>query len=430
MFSNKSSQDYAWSFIAIGIVGAAGLLTNLEIAYLFSTEALGLFGLAISVYVICSQVWVLGAQNSCLHYLSLAEPKSYGDITVGALLMMGQNTLIGLLILAPTWVFTSQLEHSNRFYVVWLAIASLPFGACLKVLLFSFNGMQLIRTFYALQIARVVLVALWILLVWLMSWPIVLIAACFIAAEAAVLVLATYLMRKPLLQSKLTLARTWKAQHYKFGLKSSTAGLSSETHTRVDLIVLSFFVSDTTLGIYTFVSLIGDGLFQFIAVIRNNINPKLAQHYASKNGEALTSLVRGSRWLALIGYGAIALVTIFLYPFVIDIPSLDPTLHEGQWILAILLAGTFVSCWLLPFDQALAQFAKPGVGAAVLASGAATNLLLNLVLVPSYGLYGAAIATSLSWMLLSSYLVYACNKFAAFNLITGRLHPSEPRVAN
>lgn len=430
MFANKSSQDYLWSFIAIGIVGAAGLMTNLEIAFLFSTEALGLFGLAISVYVIGSQVWVLGSQNSCLHYVSLAEPKHHGSIVAGALLMIGQNTLVGLVLLVPIWILSDALEHSNRFYAVWFAIASLPFGACLKVVLFSFNGMQHIRTFYALQITRVVLVATWILFVWLLSWPVVYITACFIAAETAVLLLALWLIREQLKQAESGPTKQWKAKHYRFGLRSSTAGLSAETHTRVDLIVLSFFVSDTALGIYTFISLIGDGLFQFISVIRNNINPKLAQLYAKQNAEGLSSLVKTSRKLAILGYGAIAGATIFLYPYIINLTGLDPALLEGHWLLVILLGGTFLSCWLLPFDQALAQFAKPGVGAIVLAGGAATNLILNLALVPTLSLSGAAIATSLSWILLSCYLVFACNKYAGFSLISGRLAQAEVIRAN
>lgn len=420
LLAAESTKDYLWSYLAIGFVGVAGLLTNLEIVYLFSTEMLGLFGITMAVFIIGSQLWVLGVQNSCLHHVSIADQKEQGSIIRAAIVAIIINSLFGLLAIALYWLIANVYLEPQRFDAIFFALLALPSGALLKVLLFSINGMQNFRRFYAVQVTRVVLAAAWIFLVWILHWPSIYICLAFVAAESLCAMGCLFLLRQQL-RTNNNQQGNWLSKHYQFGIRSFTSGLSTETHTRVDILVLSAFVTNKELGIYTFITLLIDGLYQFIAVIRNIINPKVAKLYLKQEVEALQKVLTDSKKLAFFGYAALAIIAYFGYPLAIQLARLDPALLEGGYLLGILLLGTTASAWLLPFDQVLSQCGRPGANSWVLACGAVTNLALNLLLVPSLGLAGAALATACSWLLLSFYLYFACTNQIGLNLITGRL---------
>ena len=47
-------------------------------------------------------------------------------------------------------------------------------------------------------------------------------------------------------------------------------------NTRIDVIMLGFFLDDKSVGIYSFAAFFAEGFLQLIIVIQNNLNPKIA----------------------------------------------------------------------------------------------------------------------------------------------------------
>ena len=189
--------------------------------------------------------------------------------------------------------------------------------------------------------------------------------------------------------------------------------------------VLSFFLGDAALGIYTFISMIWDGLYQFLSVIRNNNNPKIARLFSQGEFEALAKVINQVKLYGFIGYAFAAALVLALYTPIIQWFALDPLLLSGLPILAILLGVTCLASWLIPFDQALSQCGAPATNSMTLVAGAITNLALNLILIPSLGMYGAAIATGTSWVVLGIYLILAIRHTLQIDILTARriTHP-------
>jgi Na+-driven multidrug efflux pump len=65
-------------------------------------------------------------------------------------------------------------------------------------------------------------------------------------------------------------------------------------------------------------------------------------------------------------------------------------------VLQVLLLGMVVYAFFVPFDQLLLQSGFPGRQSALMALYVATNVGLNLLLIPPLGLLGAAIATAVA----------------------------------
>ena len=414
--------DYLYGLIALGLVAGFGLLTNFGIAYLFDAATLGLFGLGIAVYIICTQLVVFGVQNSSLHYCAIEEPQELDKVVGGALAVVCATSVAVLFCaLGLLAIFQAHIPP-QRLAVVSIAILSSPSGALLKTLLFCLNGMRRIGQFYFLQVSRVVLVAVWVLVVYLFEIEGTWIVACFLFAETIVGLVAFGFLR---LANGISpsLDGAWIMKHFSFGRRAFTSGLSSETHTRVDLFVLSFFVDDLKLGIYTFVTMLWDGLYQYLSIVRNITNPKIAKLYAQGQLRDLVATLNRAKLTAFAGYALGTIVILAAYHLIIDVLALDAALKMGWSALAILLIVTCCASWLLPFDQALSQCGAPVANSITLASGALTNLILNLALIPFLGIIGAAIATGISWLVLAIYLVIACRRVIGVDLVFGRKSP-------
>jgi len=69
-----------------------------------------------------------------------------------------------------------------------------------------------------------------------------------------------------------------------------------------------------------------------------------------------------------------------------------------------LVGGLVAASPWLPFDMILVQGGLPGSHTLLRLFGVLSNILLNLILIPLWGLAGGALATGTSFVLLTFYL--------------------------
>ena len=94
-----------------------------------------------------------------------------------------------------------------------------------------------------------------------------------------------------------------------------------------------------------------------------------------------------------------------LYSPVIQLVSNKPEVVESVWPLVVLVTGLVVCAGVLPFQSIFVMGGKPGWQSLFLAASVLINLLLNVLLVPIYGVIGSAIGTSLAMVLSSGILI-------------------------
>ncbi|MHA1597707.1 MAG: hypothetical protein ACTSV1_03210, partial [Alphaproteobacteria bacterium] len=67
-------------------------------------------------------------------------------------------------------------------------------------------------------------------------------------------------------------------------------------------------------------------------------------------------------------------------------------------LLMVLIAGLAVYSIMIPLDHILLQAGQPGRQSLLMTANVALNVLLNLTLIPLFGLYGAAAATAIAFI--------------------------------
>ncbi|MGH1396418.1 MAG: polysaccharide biosynthesis C-terminal domain-containing protein, partial [Trichormus sp.] len=95
---------------------------------------------------------------------------------------------------------------------------------------------------------------------------------------------------------------------------------------------------------------------------------------------------------------ATSLIAYLLFPLFIQIFIDNPIFNNSYLPFSILLLGLLISSGYLPLDMFLIQAGFPGYQTFIKVIILLSNIILNSIFIPSLGIVGAAIATSLSFV--------------------------------
>ncbi len=134
----------------------------------------------------------------------------------------------------------------------------------------------------------------------------------------------------------------------------------------------------------------------------------VAQRYASlaqdpdrsKLAEFARETVAWTFWPSFL----LALVVLAIGRFMLSLFGAD--FVDGYPLLFVLLAGVVARAAVGPAESLLTMSGNQNVCAAVYGAALAFNIALNVILIPHYGLWGAAVATGLAMMLEAALLAY------------------------
>jgi O-antigen/teichoic acid export membrane protein len=395
----KFRADVLWNFASIVVLGVSGIALNTLIASVYDAAALGVFNQVWAPYVLGSQLAVGGIDLSVLKEVA-AGPKEREHVArtvVGALI---PTLLLALLAATAFWLAAGLV---GAFYesdavatgVRWAAPGLFCF-AVNKVLFGVVNGLRRMRAFALLQSARFLLMLAGFGIVVVADLGAPRVAFLFTFAEGVLLLLLAVEVGLQVDWRRSAGWRAWIPRHVAYGAKSALSGVMAELNTRVDVIMLGRYLQDAPVGVYSFASMIAEGVFQLMVKLQNNYNPLIAEHVALGRLRELEALVRRGRiwsWLLMLGVGTVA---VALYPLGLEILGTHDAMIGGWLAFGLLIGGIFLSAGYMPFQQTLLMAGRPGWHTAMMVAMVATNVVGNAVLIPHYDLAGAAAASAIA----------------------------------
>lgn len=394
----------------LAISASAGLLVSVVLANGAGATAVGQFNQLAAIYIVASQFAALGVHLSVLHFLPIANPDEIRSAAHAGLLAVAPPALITM---AAVWTLAAWIETLLDSFGLSTGIKLVAIGAGLfginKLLLSFLNVLGHLIWLAAAQALRPV--------VWLVSSVLLLddggvsiwgLGAMFVFSELAVGTLALFRLT-PFLVGRSAGIKPWLLRHLRFGIRAFPSNAITELNTRIDVLILGAYASDKVVGIYSFAALIAEGVFQIGAFLRTTINNRLVTIVTNRDSGALNTLTRsvGRVSLALTMLAGVAAFT--LVPIIIDFFRLDPSLHEGKWVLAMLLVAVALSSPYTPFWNILMLGGHPGQHSVLMLTILAFNLVLNVIAVPIAGMTGAGIATSAMFLVFPFLLRFSSN---------------------
>jgi len=177
-----------------------------------------------------------------------------------------------------------------------------------------------------------------------------------------------------------------------------------------DRIMLGYFFpgeeSDIMIGIYTMAIGFSYGLGIFAGAIASIFYPVITELWAKKNTEEMqkttTTVIR---WILITSVPI--LIVMMIFPVQIMTIVYGENYASGSIVLIIASIGLFISYLSLPSQYILAAMNRLDVTQKIIAVGAITNVLLNFIFIPLYGINGAAFTTLISSVIMTALFLSA-----------------------
>ena len=195
-------------------------------------------------------------------------------------------------------------------------------------------------------------------------------------------------IKSPLTQQNLSKAAT-------FGLPFVLHVAAGSSLGHIDKLMLSNATNNELIAQYSFLNAIAGGMF-FIYAILNIKNETLIYQQREQNQaeKSLSSLLKTS--LLLASTATIALNLIL--PIVLS--TLGKQHLYDQQVLLILSLSYLIYPFYLQANIRFAWYEKPMIIPFITLISAIINIVCNLLLIPIYGILGAAISTLISYVVL------------------------------
>lgn len=164
---------------------------------------------------------------------------------------------------------------------------------------------------------------------------------------------------------------------------------------------LEFYNSTKDVGIFTFAFTLGSSLYVAYAVLSTYFEPRIYSYADDK--------LRGEKWLFFYTNACIALSSVggvlllFLYPYLT--PHLNTDFYRALPTISMLMGTILLTPLYLQGNYRLTSHKKTGYIAAASFISAFLSIGLNFLLIPRYGIWGAAMAMYISNFFLCAFIL-------------------------
>ncbi len=415
MFNDKG---IFWNLVSLVVLGISGVLINSMILYFRGEEAVGIFNQAYAIYIVFSQIGVAGIQYSVLNRLSLTtdDPEKSGRITGAALLLalFFTSLIAGLGYLISPFVGKFLNSPDVASSMAWL-MPGLVFFCLNKILINVVNAFEKMIAYAVFRSIRFVLIPGFIGAIIFIGLDNYFLAASFSMAEVILFIALLIYIRTTLFRVRLPITKEYYQQHLAFSSKGFFSGILVELNTRLDVLLLGYFVDDYSVGVYSFVATLAEGFSQFSNALRWNIDPELGRLLNKDDKPGIISLVNSIRrdYYKLFILGGTIIILAFPFAYRILIGSYD---WLSALMFAVMMIGVIFGAWYRPFSGLMLQGGKPGVYTIYVLLLLLGDGVLNLLLIPYLGILGAAIVTMITYILEGLYLKWVASRLFSLKI--------------
>lgn len=201
---------------------------------------------------------------------------------------------------------------------------------------------------------------------------------------------------------------------FRRGTPFALFGMFAAIYGRIDMIMLRYLTDFNVVGWYSAAYKFWDITFMFPSLFLASIFPLLSASFGQEGmGDRFSRLFEKSlRLLFSVGL-FVGVFFVFFAPRIIDMFFADSFAPAALALRILMIGQTFVFLSLLFYNVLVVQ-RKESIGLYVVMACALINVVLNMLLIPKFSLYGAAWATMLAelvnLLLLQYYAQWKCSK--------------------
>lgn len=185
---------------------------------------------------------------------------------------------------------------------------------------------------------------------------------------------------------------------YKFGIPVTFVGFGDMVLSYLDVLILTYFASLSAVGVYSAILPTAMAFLFFGRSVAAVIIPIVSELWTKEETKKVaTGMQLVYTYLPLLILPLLFTVLVFARPLISGI--FGKAFLDGVLAFQILLLGVAFYAVSQINHEVISGIGRPGITAKIIMTTAFANLVLNLLLIPRFRITGAAIATSVSYLL-------------------------------
>ena len=398
----------------IGVIGAFigmafGYLSRIVIARFLGPGEYGLISLGFAGMSIVATLALIGLPSGIRRYVSFYKGKGdegriKGTILGALTISFPLSLFLAILIfIEADWISIHVFHNANLTPILRIFAIAIPFSVLAENVISSTIGFQDLRykvyvndifqnTFKLVAIVSLLLLGFGVLgAAW--GWVLAIIATPF---------LAFYFLEKklfPVFKSKIKSIPVEK-ELFSFSWPLIFASIASLIMGWTDTLMLGYFSTASDVGIYNVALPTAMLLMSIVVAFAMIFLPVASELYARNRIDDLrTAYSAVTKWVFSLTLPGFLLMALFSKSIIQII--FGPEYISGAIVLSILAAGFFIDSSTGPVSSIIGAYGKTKISMGCTFIGAGANFMLNFLLIPVYGIKGAAVATASSYVLLN-----------------------------
>ncbi len=369
-----------------------GVVTAIVIAKVLGPEGKGSYTLIILVPTLLATLGSLGIGIANV-YFGGSLKYDWADLASNSVISaLGLGVILSVAFIIYYHLFhPSFLPDTDPLYLS-LAVLILPLSLLTKYFSYILLGQKRIKEFNLVSLARggtYLILLIFVLL--LLKGGISSAILAWVGATLVATILSILLVRR---ETNII----WSFQpsllkdSVKFGVKGYLVNVINLLNYRLDMFMVAFFMNVTFVGYYSISVALAETLWYFPAAVGAVI---FAHTPGLSTGEANTSTPRICRnTFFIIIIAALILFALSRYIIILLFGSAFLPALRSLWIL---LPGVVVFSIAKVLGNEMTGRGKPIINAIASATSLGINIPMNIVLIPMWGISGAAFASTVSY---------------------------------
>jgi O-antigen/teichoic acid export membrane protein len=370
---------------------------GIVLARMLGPEGNGIYNYILVIPMLVSTISRLGIRKSTIYHIG-KKVFSLAEVISALSLILIFTSLLAILLTGGIYLYLDRPEIT--VLMAGMALLSIPVNIIINYASGVFIGTDFIKRYNIFQwipnLINLILLSVFLIV---LKWSV---TGALLAYLLSSMVMAYYALKLIIREYKIEIRYNLSIikSIIQLGFSFTLAGLIIKLHYRVDILLLERFSDMKEVGYYSLGARLAErwhGPFTIGAIIssRTAISEDL--------DEFKHKIISWIRVTFILGLFAATLL-YFLVPYLI------PLLYGNKFIPSIIMVQTILpGIVVLIISKTLISFyaglGKPYVILFTTLASLIVNVIFNLILIPTYGGIGAAMATNISYTLLSVVLL-------------------------
>jgi O-antigen/teichoic acid export membrane protein len=193
--------------------------------------------------------------------------------------------------------------------------------------------------------------------------------------------------------------------HLEYSIPFAVSSLGGNVLSRVDRIMIGFFLGASAVGVYSIAYQIAIAVSMYVKPIEQTFFPEFSNFIDENRYEKCANYLRtGTRYFLIIAVPTVG--GMFLIgPDVISILTAGRG-TPSPYLVGVIAVGIAIGGVERLTGTILDAVEETALRAKIIWAGAVVNILINAVMIPSFGIMGAAVATVLTFLLIAGLTIY------------------------